>query len=67
MVREKLTRRQLGAIVAAAAAPVLSRAQTQPSAEELLAAEREDLRGAIETLGKFDLPMATEPSFRFEP
>ena len=66
-MRGKLTRRELGLSIAAAAAPVLAGAQTEPSAEQLLAAERKDLERAVKRLDQFRLPMATEPSFRFEP
>jgi hypothetical protein len=66
-MRGKLTRRELGLSIAAAAAPVLTRAQAEPSAEQLLAGERKDLERAVEKLEQFRLPMATEPSFRFEP
>lgn len=65
----KLTRRQLGAILAASAAPALVRAQAseRQSPEELLATAKAEARNNADALAKFQLPMATEPAFRFEP
>jgi hypothetical protein len=56
-------------VLAAAVAPPAASAQGgQPKAvpEDLLAREKEELRKALERLGKFEMPMAAEPAFRFE-
>jgi hypothetical protein len=56
----KLTRRQLVAVLAPAAAL----AQTQP-AEDALAAAKAKVKATSDALAKLDLPMSTEPAFQF--
>ncbi|MEZ5403889.1 MAG: hypothetical protein R2729_29685 [Bryobacteraceae bacterium] len=62
-----MTRRQLaGALMLpAAAAPPAAPAQAGQG-EDLDALARRNLERNREALSKFDLPMATEPAFRFE-
>ncbi len=63
-----MTRRQLAAAAVATAAGL---AQTPPSTpsdspEALLQSAREQVKRNSEALGKFPLPMATEPAFQFK-
>ena len=66
----KLSRRSFGRLLAAT--PVAARAAPPPQAaalsrEEELRAASERRVSASQTLAKFDLPMATEPAFTFQP
>jgi hypothetical protein len=64
-----LTRRQLAASLLAAT-PLLAQTpapQTQPQALDDATAVRDKLKSNIEQIRKFDLPVATEPSFIFQP
>jgi hypothetical protein len=60
----KLTRRKLAAalLAPAAAAP----AQTPPAPRDEVEAARARLKSNGEALAKVELPMSTEPAFRFE-
>ena len=63
----KLTRRQLGVILAPAAALAQSSAPPQPAnPDRELQAARDRLKTNGETLGRQQLPMATEPAFQFK-
>jgi hypothetical protein len=64
----RLTRRQLGIVVAGSAALM---GQTPPpplpaNPEEEILAIRTQLRANSEALAKFDLPIATEPAAHFK-
>ena len=67
----KLSRRSFGRLLAAT--PVAARAAAPPpqaaalSREEELRAASERRVSASQALAKFDLPMATEPAFTFQP
>lgn len=64
-----VTRRQL-AIGLAANTALLAQAPPAPlpaTADEELKAVTEQFQGNSERLGKFDIPMATEPAFTFKP
>jgi hypothetical protein len=66
----KVTRRKLARILAAAAAVPGVAAPQAPSAvssgDEDLNTAREQLRNNAQQLAKVNLPMATEPAFRFK-
>lgn len=57
-----ITRRNLGLTIVASAAGALAQ---QPPTEDLAGAARERLKQNIATLRKFQIPLATEPSFTF--
>lgn len=61
----KLTRRQLAAVVSATA---MAQAQTEPRAApaDELETARARLKANSEVLTQQELPMATEPAFRFK-
>jgi len=59
----KLTRRQLAASVALAAAPPL---QASPQTEDLNVTARTRLKANADALNPVTLPMATEPAFQFK-
>jgi len=59
----KITRRQLAASVALAAAPPL---QASPQTEDLNATARTRLKANADALNPVTLPMATEPAFQFK-
>jgi hypothetical protein len=64
----KVTRRKLaGMLLAPAAGSALAQAQTAAvrSPEEELKTARDRLRAIGETLAKQDVPVSTEPAFRF--
>jgi len=68
-VKLHLTRRELA--TAATGAVLVARAAGQsqnpvPTAAEQAQAARDAYRRAAETLAKFDVPMSTEPAFRFK-
>ena len=66
----KITRREMAAALAACAAPLLAESpssQRQSGPDQALAAQRRDLRDAVERLQKLALPMAAEPVFVFRP
>ncbi|MBK5294555.1 MAG: hypothetical protein JJE04_23100 [Acidobacteriia bacterium] len=66
----KITRRGWAARLttsALATSTLAAQTTTAPeTAEELLEAARRQARRNLETLSKFPLPMAVEPSYRFE-
>ena len=68
----KITRRRLASAALGSAvfgpAAVLHAADTQAPAPpgDLNAAAKEQVHKHSETLAKFDLPMSTEPAFRFK-
>jgi hypothetical protein len=63
----RLTRRQLAASLLAAT-PLLAQAPApQPQSPDDATAARDKMKGNIEQIRKFDLPVATEPSFIFQP
>jgi hypothetical protein len=77
-MKPRLTRRELAASLAAATAAQALAQQPQtpgtpvpnlapPPGTDLLAAERESRRRYHEELQKFEIPLATEPSFSFRP
>ncbi|MGB9606151.1 MAG: hypothetical protein ACP5U2_10055 [Bryobacteraceae bacterium] len=66
MTRMKLTRRQVGWLLAAPGAAVgQAGARQQETADQLLAAARDRLRRNAEALKKVRLPQNTEPAFQF--
>jgi hypothetical protein len=65
----KLTRRQLAAVVSAAATLPQTKAQTEQRAAtpaDDLQTARDRMKAASEALAQHDLPMSTEPAFRFK-
>jgi hypothetical protein len=66
-VTRGISRRELGVAIAASA--VTSAMAQQPPAvtQDLAAAAREQVKTNSETLRKFEVPTATEPSFVFRP
>lgn len=65
-MREELTRRELGALLAGLAASLPAQGQTGAEPDALEAA-RKRLREAVAKLEAFELPMAVEPAFVFRP
>jgi hypothetical protein len=67
-VSEKITRRDLAAVLGSAAGIASARAQEAPASQpkDLNTAAKEQLRKDSEALSKFDLPMSTEPAFQFK-
>jgi hypothetical protein len=64
MVTRKLSRRQLAAAMASAAA---ARPGAQaPAAEDFEKQARDQVRRNADLLAKRDIPMATEPAFHFK-
>jgi hypothetical protein len=65
--RQKLSRRRFGRLLAATAAavPAAYPQRSVPAEEQLRASER--VQRSSESMAKFALPMATEPSFVFRP
>ena len=63
-MKTEITRRRL-AFAALSSAAALHTANSQ-APEDLNAAAKEQIRKNSETLGKFDLPMSTEPAFQFK-
>ena len=66
---QKVTRRQFGTAIAGSLAPLALRARAQEIRslpQEALAAAKAEVRKDTEVLDKFQIPMATEPAFRFE-
>ncbi len=65
----QMTRRNLAAAVMMPAAALLAQtpttAQTAPPTDDLESARRQ-IRNHAAALARFDLPMSTEPDFRFE-
>ena len=61
VVNMKITRREMAAAVAGVA---VARAAAEPN--ELLQKATEDVRKSTAAIAKYDLPMATEPAFRFQ-
>jgi hypothetical protein len=68
----RMTRRNLAAAVMIPAAALLAQApktaapaQTTPPVDDLESARRQ-IRNNAAALARFDLPVATEPDFRFE-
>jgi hypothetical protein len=59
-----LTRRDVGLALVAASSVAVAQ---QPSADDLLASARDQVKENSETLRKFKVPTATEPSFVFRP
>jgi hypothetical protein len=57
----KTTRRELGTVVVAAAAALGAEAQTPPPSVQ------DANRRNSDTLAKLEIPLTTEPAFRFEP
>jgi hypothetical protein len=62
----KTTRRELGIAAAAAALALKADAQAPPLADPSKLVHDLNQRNS-ETLAKFEIPIATEPAFRFEP
>ena len=62
----RLTRRQLAAGLLGAA-PLLAQAPPPPVAADDASIARERIKTNSELIRKFDLPVATEPSFIFKP
>jgi hypothetical protein len=61
-----ITRRELATASVAAALSVEARAQTPPAADITKQIHDANQRNS-DTLTKFEIPIATEPAFRFEP
>jgi hypothetical protein len=59
----KLTRRKLAA---ALLAPAAAQAQTQTPPRDEVEAARTRLKANAEAIAKLEVPMSTEPAFRFE-
>jgi hypothetical protein len=62
-----LTRRQLAASLLAATPLLAQTPAPQTQALDDATAVRDKLKSNIEQIRKFDLPVATEPSFIFQP
>ncbi len=62
-MESKVTRRQLAAALASGVVLV---GQTPQNPEEELKAARDQCRQFGEQLGKFAIPMSTEPAFQFK-
>jgi hypothetical protein len=64
----KLSRRSMLALAGASAALGKAAAQTPAAANpDLVEKARQENRQSADTLGKFQIPMATEPAFIFRP
>jgi hypothetical protein len=63
-VDAKLTRRALGALLAAS--PVLAQTGANPAQTDLLRTELEDQKASSAKLSAYEIPMATEPAFQFK-
>lgn len=63
----KLSRRELAVAAAGVALVTRAAAQTPDTAIDQAKAAQEATRLAAEALSKFEIPMATEPAFRFIP
>jgi hypothetical protein len=61
----KTTRRELGTVLAAAALGAEAQAQTPPA--DLTKQIHDANQRNSELLAKYEIPIATEPAFRFEP
>ena len=66
---DKLTRRQMTAVIVGAVPPFvpLAAQAQEEKATDPLAAAREQIRESIQELEEFDLPMSAEPAFLFKP
>jgi hypothetical protein len=62
----KLTRRQLAAVVSATAIATAQTEQRAPAATDALQAARDRMKAASDALAQHELPMSTEPAFRFK-
>lgn len=62
----KVTRRQLATIVSAAAIAPAQTAQRESAPTDDLQTARDRMKATSEALAQHDLPMATEPAFRFQ-
>jgi len=62
----KLTRRELVAAIAPAAALAQAQPQTQPPQQDLLADAKARVKGTSDTLAKIEIEMSTEPAFQFQ-
>ena len=64
----KITRRDLAAVLGSAAGTALAHGQETPASqpEDLNAVAKDQIRKNTEALAKVDLPMSTEPAFRFK-
>jgi len=60
----KITRRKLAAALLAPAATITTEAQTAPTDE--LEAARAQVKANAEAIGRVEIPMSTEPAFRFQ-
>ena len=60
----KITRRKLAAALLVPAATIPAPAQTAPTDE--LEAARAEVKANAEALAKVEIPMSTEPAFRFQ-
>lgn len=61
----KLTRRELAAALAPAAALAQSQPQTAQQPQDLLAAAKARVKGTSDALAKIEIEMSTEPAFQF--
>ena len=67
MAESKMTRRQLGAVIAAAVPAAMAQTATDPNSKDDATVAREILKRNSDAIARFDLPVATEPSFVFKP
>ena len=62
-----MTRRQLGAAIAAAVPAAMAQTATDSTSKDDATVAREILKRNSDAIARFDLPAATEPSFVFKP